>query len=207
MNYIDDQFQEPEWVKVPQLEEDILVLGGPDGPDNWQAKALVERSEWLKKEIKRIELTVPELPEPEIPDPENPDPELPDPVEPVPRLFGDISIFASGTPAHGDMLAMVILTRDWVFPSGLVGSMAICKTNPTADVGLVEIKISVKTLGGFTEYLGVIRFTPANNNGTFEASSIGDKTVLAGEQLYFIVDSFNPVAGLEDIAITLTGEV
>jgi len=51
----------PKWAPVPQLEQQMPVLAGHGHPSNWQAKALSERTDYLKKMIERI--SIPELPE------------------------------------------------------------------------------------------------------------------------------------------------
>lgn len=48
-NYIDEN---PVWVdKIFQYDEDTPVLGGVDGPDNWQAQALANRTQFLRTEV------------------------------------------------------------------------------------------------------------------------------------------------------------
>lgn len=39
----------PVWAAVPLLDNDTLVLGGLDGPSNYQGKALAERTQFLKE--------------------------------------------------------------------------------------------------------------------------------------------------------------
>lgn len=53
MNYLDEQ---PSWEEnIPQLETTTPVLGGQNGPDNWQAKALANRTQFLKSSIEGLQ--------------------------------------------------------------------------------------------------------------------------------------------------------
>ena len=52
---------DPSWVPVPVLDQKMPVLAGTGHPSNWQAAALVERTDYLKKQFDRI--VIPELPE------------------------------------------------------------------------------------------------------------------------------------------------
>lgn len=44
----------PEWVDVPQLEQNMPVLAGEGHPSNWQARALAERTDYLHKMLQNI---------------------------------------------------------------------------------------------------------------------------------------------------------
>lgn len=61
-NYLDNtrpDSKTPEWTPVAQIDVNTPVLGGPDGPDNMQAIALMKRTEYLKQLCKDLAAAIP----------------------------------------------------------------------------------------------------------------------------------------------------
>lgn len=195
----------PQWRDVPLLEETTLVLGGIDGPDNWQAKAIGERTEWLKKDLIRVEALIES-------GGETPgggeEPGGGEPGTPAGPTFGDIAISYPGDFVPVKFAVSVLLTRKWTFPAGFVGSFAATQ-NTRNSGGPTRVEIGVWSVSDGWETIGYVTFHINDSRGEITSVLQQPMVLNAGDELTFYKESSQQEEGgiLRGIAITLTGTI